>query len=502
MKNKILLFVFFLSGFFASCDDLLTIESERTANYTNFWKNEQDVESAVNGLHASFRSTFGNWIILVRDRGVLFDYPGSTWKDVVENNLISSYGRDSRSLSWNYEYKTISIANFIIENIYRAGLPADRENTWKGQAYLARAFGYLYIAQTWGDAPLVKESQDVSEKECINGEILVDFAIDNAKQAFNILPPVNELKDSKGNVLSSKQYFSRGSAAALLTHCYGWKAGFYRHPELYKEVIKYATEVINDGNYHLAADPEEVCTAVLKGNSPEGIIELDYITNKNEYKDVGDYMAGVCQRYPIESGTTPKTKRPVRIFNTTVLSMYPDESDLRRNAYFYKLDSMANITGNQNSAYIQKWRFAEDWTEGPFIGEIKTYAQNEILCRLPDIILRRAEAYAKTGENNNAIADLNLIRRRAKAKDYTPEEGDLLQAIQLERDRELYLEGICIHFFDQLRNRTFSNLKGKFQTLTEQDIIDGAVFLPVSQDAFIRNPAMKQKPYWKKNGYN
>lgn len=500
MKRNILYLILLL---FASCqEELLNVESERTANYTNFWKNEQEVESAVNGLHASFRSTFGDWVVQARDRGVLFDYPGSIWTDAVENNLSYAYARDCRELSWSYEYKTSSIASFIIENIHRADLSPERENTWKGQAYFARAFANLYITQTWGDAPLVKESQDVSEQGCVNGEELLNFAISDAEQAFQILPPANELKDSKGNLLLSKQYFSKGSAAALLTHCYGWKAGFYQKPEYYKEVIKYATEVINDGNYQLADNPEDVCTVVLKGNSPEGIIELDYITNKNEYKDVGSYMAGACQRYPVESGTTPKTKRPVRLFNTTVLAMYPDESDLRRDAYFYKLLDMLNVTGNQSSAYIQKWRFSDDWTEGPFVGEIKTYLQNEIICRLPDIYLRRAEAYAKIGENDKAITDLNVIRRRAKAKEYTSTEGDLLAAIQLERDRELLLEGICIHFLDVLRNRNFKALKGKFQDLTEQDVKDGAVFLPVSLNAFQRNPAMKQKPYWKKNGFN
>lgn len=502
MKNKILSLLLLLSGLFVSCDDLLTVESERTANYTNFWKNEQDVESAVKGLHASFRSTFGDWIMQSRDRGVLFDYPGNTWKNAVNNDLANTYGRDSRALSWNFEYKTLSIASFVLENIYRANLSDDRASFYKGQALCARAFARYYIATMWGDAPLVTGSQDVSGQGCVSWVEQIDLAISDAEEASRILPPATELKDSKGNLIQSRQYFSKGSANALLTLCYGWKAGFGQQPELYSEVIKYATEVINDPSYRLADSPEEVCTVVLRGNSPEGIIELDYITSKDEFKDVGSYIAGACQRYPIEKNTTPKTKRSPRLYNTTVYAMYPDESDLRRESYFYKLDSMATVSGNQNSAYIQKWRFPEYWEEGPNYGEIKTYRQNEILCRLPDIILRRAEAYAKLGQTANAIQDLNTIRRRANAPDYSSTNGDLLQAIQLERDKELYMEGICIHFLDQLRNRTFTNLQGKFKTLTDQDINDGAVFLPVALSAFNRNPAMKQKPYWKKNGFN
>lgn len=47
---------------------------------------------------------------------------------------------------------------------------------------------------------------------------------------------------------------------------------------------------------------------------------------------------------------------------------------------------------------------------------------------------------AKSGDIPGAIADLNVIRKRAGAKEYTPDEN-LEEAIALERDKELFLEG-------------------------------------------------------------
>ena len=57
---------------------------------------------------------------------------------------------------------------------------------------------------------------------------------------------------------------------------------------------------------------------------------------------------------------------------------------------------------------------------------------------------------AKSGDTPGAIADLNVIRKRAGAKEYTPDEN-LEEAIALEREKELFLEGICTRYFDIVR---------------------------------------------------
>lgn len=87
---------------------------------------------------------------------------------------------------------------------------------------------------------------------------------------------------------------------------------------------------------------------------------------------------------------------------------------------------------------------------------------------------------AKSGDIPGAIADLNVIRKRAGAKEYTLDEN-LEEAIALERDKELFLEGICTRYFDIARNRAFrEKLRGKFKTLSDQDVKDGALFFPIS----------------------
>ena len=109
---------------------------------------------------------------------------------------------------------------------------------------------------------------------------------------------------------------------------------------------------------------------------------------------------------------------------------------------------------------------------------------------------------AKSGHEGEAIDDLNVIRRRAGALDYSTEEGDLNEAIAREREKELFLEGICTRYFDIVRNKTFrEKLRGDFKTLTDQDVLDGALFFPISTDAFYNNTKMTQNVYWKTRGF-
>ena len=73
--------------------------------------------------------------------------------------------------------------------------------------------------------------------------------------------------------------------------------------------------------------------------------------------------------------------------------------------------------------------------------------------------------------------------------------------IALEREKELFLE-YGARYYDIVRNGTFrEKLRGKYKTLTDQDVKDGALFLPVGSKAFNDNTLMKQTPYWFRNGY-
>ena len=390
----------------------------------------------------------------------------------------------------------MSAANLVIGNLYRAGLPEERYRFYMGQALCIRACLYFQIIRLWGDAPLVLEYEDISEKgrtpwREIAGHIVADLLL-----AAEYLPPADQLKDSEGKPLTARQIPGRGTAYAFLAGVYAGIAGFGQEPEYYALGIEAAGKVIGDPNYRLVASPEEVCTEVLPGNSEEGIFEVCYDDIRGEYKEFVSYIGGTVEKWPVLKGTPPASRRKFFIRNETVERLYTPE-DLRLQAYFADFFRMKEepVSVTQGAAYIRMWREVEYYSGGIYDGTPRTLLANDILIRLPDILLLRAEMRAATGDREGAVADLEVVRRRAGVAGYSEAEGDLRRAIQLERDRELLFQ-TGVRYFDYMRNHTYNLLKGGFRDLTEADVAAGALFLPVSLDAMNNNPKVKQTAYW------
>lgn len=492
-----------ITCFITSCNDFLTQVSESNVSNTNFWKTENDCESALNGLQEQFRYTFSNVNILNRNRGFVFDYMTNSWAQNCNNT--PTWSSVSPTLQWANEYTTIANANLIIDNIFRANISSERYNFYLGQALCIRAHTYFYIARTWGSAPLIRDSEDVGERARTHWRVIVNHSEADYLQAIDLLPHVSDLKDANGNHITSKQYWGKETAQAQLADLYAYVAGFNNEPELLSKGLKMADAVINSGEYQLVDNPKEVCETVMRGNSKEGILELNFDRRYNEIRSTGSCIQGACQKWPVEPLTVPSTARTkLRILFSTVDKIFPDPNDLRRKEYFYKLDSTSQFPSSvsQNSAYIWKWRGVVKYVGGYQDGKIKGYDDNEILQRLAGLFLLRAEMRAKTGDYAGAQNDLNKVRNRAGLKDYSPNDGELLEAIAQEMERELFAEG-NIRMFDNFRNHTYrQNLKGEFKNLTEQDVLDGALFIQVSEYAFFNNPLMEQTTYWKYHGNN
>ena len=484
--------LFLLSG----CDSFLTQLSENNTTVANHFRSEADVEAAVYGMHTQFREVMGSFTQDYRDRGLLLDNFGlARWREANEHNF-SGYTATAVEFSWMYEYKAVSAANLVIGNLYRAGLPEERYRFYMGQALCIRACLYFQIIRLWGDAPLVLEYEDISEKgrtpwREIAGHIVADLLL-----AAEYLPPADQLKDPEGKPLTARQIPGRGTAYAILAEVYAWIAGYGQEPEYYALGIEAAGKVIGDPNYRLVASPEEVCTEVLPGNSEEGIFEVCYDDSRGEYKDFESYIGGTVEKWPVLKGTTPASRRKFFIRNETVERLYTPE-DLRLQAYFADFFRMKEepVSVTQGAAYVRMWREVEYYSGGIYDGTPRTLLANDILIRLPDILLLRAEMKAATGDREGAVADLDVVRRRAGVAGYSEAEGDLRRAIQLERDRELLFQ-TGVRYFDYMRNHTYNLLKGGFRDLTETDVAAGALFLPVSLDAMNNNPKVKQTAYW------
>ncbi len=482
------------------CNEFLTQEPIDAVTNQNYWQSEKDAQIAINGLLSSFRSARGSVVVLYRDRGWPFDVLGTTWEKISSNDM-SRYEAINPRFSWWPEYDAIAIANSIIDNLHRIGLPEERFNYYMGQARFIRAYLYFCVVRDFGDVPLIVKAEDIEAKARTSGAEVLDFVIDEYLKCSKLLPPFSELKDSDGKAVTSKGIPCLGAVYAALAHAYAWKASVYDHPELWNKVTEACQTVINSGEYSLLGSPQEFNSAGLRGNSAEGIFEIDHLyDSSNDLKDYGSYIAGFCQRWPVQPLTTPTTKRTPRMSYKVFNQIYPDRNDKRRTANAEDPDywEQQPTTTTQGAVYIKKWgaEHVITWEEGSLKGRIRYYKCNEILFRLADIHLLCAEACAHTGNTQTATANINVIRRRAGMQDYGSGEGTLLEAVFEERERELFLEGH--RYYDIVRFGYYrEKLHGKFKTLTDEDVRNGALYLPVSPDMNRYNTLGTQTPYWK-----
>lgn len=184
-----------------------------------------------------------------------------------------------------------------------------------------------------------------------------------------------------------------------MAHLYAWKAALNKEPDLLRLAILECDSVITDNSYKLVNSIREVCQIVIPGNSREGILECNFKETEYDSNGWSGYLAGYCQWWPVVPLTTASTaRRGLLISNNSVYKMYRDEKDQRREEYFYKLDSMAKVSTSitKGNAYVYKYQRIIKYDSGNQAGKIKSYDANEILIRLADIILLRANVkYAR-----------------------------------------------------------------------------------------------------------
>lgn len=505
------LILLFLVCCLVGCDDQLDVTPENSLTFVNALSSPQEFESAINGIEGGVKRYMSVGDPVHQEmKGIFYDEVAS-WGD---KDVYMDYTSDelySCMPNWQVYYEVIASTNSVLNYVDAAGLTRERRDLYKGQTLFFKALTYLKIIQNWGDCMLIRDNVELLPTAKTPWEEVAGYAIDLAREAVELLPEFDQMKNWKGKNYTYKATPCKGAANALLAYLCAWKAGGkyfannqdYDENKLWQEAEKACTSIINSGMYDLATDPEEVCTSVLVENSRESIYEtinIGYTQEGLMGKDYCTVFLAYMSSYSMWPMTTTGIPEDInyaqyKIRASTVKMMYAG-SDTRKDAYFYKLDSMSKEPVSQGYAYFYKYRKPYIEMQGGYT--ISIY-QNKVWWRLADIYLLRAECRARLGGENltGAIADLNKIRERANAKLYESSEygGDLQYAIFKEREKELLIEGY--RYFDIIRNGYVNReLNGNFKTLSVQDMKDGALFLLINESAMRGNPLMRQNTYW------
>lgn len=402
---------------FGSCNKLVDVPGPITSTNTdNVYLSDATAISVLNGIYINMSSNKlidGNYLNsfmplyagLAADEYTLFANASEnlfTFYRNIQTNTTTPNALDNT-------YPIIFTANSAIEGLNSSeSLTPFVKTQLLGEAKFIRAFCYFYLVNLYGDIPLAltsdykinsslsRASVETVQQQIINDLIDADTLLSSDYVDLKSLNPTNE------RIAPIKW-----AAVALLSRAYLYK-GDYAMAE------KFSTQVIqNSGLYNL-----ENLNNVFKSNSSEAIWQLQPVNSGWNTEDAKLFILP-------ESG--PSSDWPVYL-SPDLLSSF-ELGDNRRVEW---VDSV-NTTNGKTFYFPYKYKVASQDAD---------VSEYQMVLRLSEQYLIRAEARAQLANLNGAISDLDVIRNRAGLKEYSGaiSKEAVIDAILHERQVELFSE--------------------------------------------------------------
>ncbi len=390
---------------FSSCKKFVTIPppQDQVVSATVF-NDDNTATAAVVGIYSQMMANGSNLMT-----GALTVYPGlsadeihnvksSGIYDPFAGNSLLNTNATVLSYLWKPSYTFIYQANACLEGLTAStGVSAAVKKQLTGECLFVRAWCYFYLTGLFGDVPLetttnylTNEVEPRSSAAKVLQQIISD--LDSAQTLLVPAYPVT------GPIRPNKW-----AAAAL-------QARAYLYQKSWPAAEAAATAVINSGMYSLVRD----LNAVFLGNSPEAILQLIPVAFGANAPDGQIFIPASTTAIPVYS-----------IPDYTLAAF--ETGDQRKNAWI-----KSTTVGGNTYYYPYKYKIRSGFT-------VTEYNMVE---RLAELYLIRAEARAQQNNTAGATADLDTIRVRAGLLPLpsAPDQAACLLAVEQERRIELFAE--------------------------------------------------------------
>lgn len=400
-----------------------------------------------------------------------------------------------------------------------------------------RAIGYSYLVMHFGGVPLVDHVLGADEYEQPKAELktLYEFIENDLKDAIEVLPERSVFgTENVGRA-------SKGAAKSLMARILLFESSYARYypgderftgmTERWADVLNYAEQVINSGEYSLPGMNGERFNTWRSSNtnayrylftsngdnSTESIFEIQCIEDGKGWAAArGNSMCQYisARRIIDDSGNPTNSDYWGLDLPTHSLVDEFEEGDPRLRAgiaiegngdsieiaggYRYLISYDKSVTNTYNTKYESSAAEFKD-VGGPW----HSAPMNIKLIRYADVLLMAAEAAVMLNQNDKALTYINQIRTRARlcGDEGNTVPADLTGTVTLdniihERRVELYLEGH--RYYDLVR----WNLATQY---LNHSTVDGYIvifespkndFLPLPQYEINVNSNLEQYPGW------
>jgi len=421
MQNKfIILLILGLMFSFSSCEDKLELFPQDAIATELGFSTATDFENAAKGIYSGFRRS--GYYGATSGAASIYFIPDVISDDVI----INSNGRRSREsfYDWRYDednssqsfwlsaYKVIQRANLILENIDNLEDGSVKDNI-RGEALAARGIAHFDLAKFYANSPAQGSDGDMGIPYVTSTESGLLPARDNLGDTYSKI--ITDLTDAERviNATNPRGRLNKNVVAAALSRIYLFM-GDYNNSIAAADMISGVSEVSRDDFFNLWKDATE-----------SSVIWRIVITEPD------NVSIGVAWLQESPDGIRSEYNVDYALYQ-----LYQD-NDIRKSVYF-ETSNFAGIPYNHIIKY--RGRLSGNANEV----DAKPYRYSEIL-------LNKAESYANTSRDDQALDALDELRAN-RYEDFTSpgETGQALKdAIALERRLELAFEGI--RFFDLKR---------------------------------------------------
>jgi len=451
----------------ASCEKILEVDDPIDSITREMaYGTEAGVETLRNGLYT--KHFFNNGLYMYG-----LDVYGSNFSDdlVATSTSYKTYYQNSYSPStsilktyWNNVYSALYVTNDFIEGAQEdASVKTDKTLQYLGEAYWFRAYDYFLLVNLYGGVPIITSAKP----EAIEAN---SIAPRNSKEEVYtlIIDDLTKAQTLMANSTEGNDMITQEAATALLARVYLYNGNW-------QEAVNEASKLIpaSDGGSGAKFSLETIDNVFLNSSK-------EIIMQSNQAGYYGDYFIGYCYAAAVLLAWGNETKY-FFLSQPLVDALEADTCDLRNN-WKHKYEKQKDY----DVYYAYKYKNGET---------PKTTAAYEcqVMLRLAEQYLIRAEANAHLGNLQAAVRDINVIRNRAGQSDFSSSsQTEILSEIELQRQKELFCE--CGHrWFDLNRtNRAdyYYNKCGYKEWASYKNL------LPIPQDELLANPNLEQNPGW------
>lgn len=362
------------------------------------------------------------------------------------NSQVTTANGNLVNYLWSYPYSVVREANQVIIGVNNsAGITAATKSQLIGEAKFFRALYFMNMVNYFGPVPLTLDDVELNnallprtDTGTVYAQIIADL-----KDAEALLPGAY--------VSTLRARANKYAAAALLARAYLYKKD-------YVNAEAEATKVIGATDVSYSLPPDSLA---FVNTSPEVILQFATLFG---YSQFGTYYR-----------TSSATVAPLYTLNPVIANAF-ETGDTR------KRDWVDSVTVNTTKYYkIRKYKL------------VTATAGNEydVILRLAEQYLIRAEARAQQNNIGGAQADINIIRARAGLGNTAAATTTaLLAAVAQERKVELFGE-MSHRWFDLKRTGQADAVIAPLKPATWKST---AVLMPVPITQIQTNSNLTQNP--------